>query len=131
MSKNIKTNLYTAFVLLIAFLTPVLVIPNINNPFFNSKGLLLFALAIGTLFAYILNSFKEKKWLLSANPLVLPLVLFGGSILLSALITHQYPYDQLVGWGGFFYFLRFFFNNPCSSSISSDACVILFAVRFT
>lgn len=102
MSKNIKTNLYTAFVLLIAFLTPVLVIPNINNPFFNSKGLLLFALAIGTLFAYILNSFKEKKWLLSANPLVLPLVLFGGSILLSALITHQYPYDQLVGWGGFF-----------------------------
>jgi tetratricopeptide (TPR) repeat protein len=102
MSKNTKTNLYTAFALVIAFLIPILVIPNINNLFFNSKGLLLFTLAIGTLFAYIFNSFKEKKWLLSSNPLVLPLILFGGSILLSTLVTHQYPYDQLVGWGGFF-----------------------------
>lgn len=102
MIKNTKPNLYTAFALLMAFLLPVLVIPTINNPFFNSKGLLLFSLAIGTLLAYIFNSFKEKKWLLNVNPLILPLVLFGGSILLSALITHQYPYDQLVGWGGFF-----------------------------
>lgn len=102
MSKNTKTNLYTAFVLLIAFLIPILVIPSINNPFFNSKGLLLFALAIGTLFTYIFNSFKEKKWLLSSNPLLLPLILFGGSILLSTLVTSQYPFDQLLGWGGFF-----------------------------
>lgn len=102
MSKNTKTNLYTAFALLIAFFIPILVIPTINNPFFNSKGLLLFILAIGTLFAYIFNSFKEKKWLLSSNPLLLPLILFAGSILLSTLVTHQYPFDQLVGWGGFF-----------------------------
>ncbi|NLG06725.1 MAG: tetratricopeptide repeat protein [Candidatus Pacebacteria bacterium] len=101
--KKNKPNLYTAFALLIAFLLPVLVIPTINNPFFNSKGLLLFVLVIGTLLAYIIASFKEKKWLLNSNPLVLPLVLFGGSILLSTLITHsEYPYDQLLGWGGFF-----------------------------
>ena len=100
--KKNKPSFYTVFALLMAFLLPVLVIPTINNPFFNSKGLLLFILAIGTLLAYIINSFKEKKWLLNSNPLVLPLILFGGSILLSALITHQYPYDQLLGWGGFF-----------------------------
>lgn len=102
MSKNNRFNLYTIFALLLAFLLPVLVIPTINNPFFNSKSLLLFVLAIGTLFAYIFNSFRDKKWLLNSNPLILPLILFGGSILLSALVTHQYPYDQLVGWGGFF-----------------------------
>ena len=101
--KKNKPNLYTAFVLLMAFLLPILVIPTINNPFFNSKGLLLFILAIGTLLTYIISSFKEKKWLLNSNPLVLPLILFGGSILLSTLITHpEYPYDQLLGWGGFF-----------------------------
>lgn len=102
MIKKNKPNFYTAFALLMAFLLPVLVIPTISNPFFNTKGLLLFSLAIGTLLAYIITSFKEKKWLLNSNPLILPLVLFGGSILLSALITHQYPYDQLLGWGGFF-----------------------------
>jgi tetratricopeptide (TPR) repeat protein len=102
MSKNTKTNLYTGFALIVAFLLPILVIPTINNPFFHSKGILLFALAIGTLLAYIFNSFKEKKWLLSSNPLVLPLVLFAASILLSTLVTQQYPFDQLVGWGGFF-----------------------------
>jgi tetratricopeptide (TPR) repeat protein len=102
MLKEKKINLYTMFALVLAFLLPILVIPSINNPFFNTKGLLLFLLAIGTVVSYIFQSFKEKKWLISSNPLVLPSILFGGSILLSSLVTHQYPFDQLVGWSGFF-----------------------------
>ncbi len=102
MFKNNKTNAFTLFALILAFLLPVLLIPSINNPFVSTKGILLFFLALGTLVTYIVQSFKEKKWLISSNPLVLPLVLFAGSILLSSLVTHQYPFDQLVGWGGFF-----------------------------
>jgi len=102
MFKNNKTNAFTLFALILAFLLPVLLIPSINNPFVSTKGTLLFFLALGTLVTYIVQSFKEKKWLISSNPLVLPLVLFAGSILLSSLVTHQYPFDQLVGWGGFF-----------------------------
>jgi len=102
MFKNNKTNAFTLFTLILVFLLPVFLIPSINNPFVNTKGILLFFLALGTLATYIVQSFKEKKWLISSNPLVLPLILFAGSILLSSLVTHQYPFDQLVGWGGFF-----------------------------
>lgn len=102
MFKNNKTNAFTLFALILAFLLPLLLIPSINNPFINTKGMLLFFLALGTLVTYIVQSFKEKKWLISSNPLVLPLIFFSGSILLSSLVTHQYPFDQLVGWGGFF-----------------------------
>ena len=102
MFKNNKTNAFTLFTLILAFLLPVFLIPSINNPFVNTKGILLFFLALGTLATYIVQSFKEKKWLIGSNPLVLPLIIFAGSILLSSLVTHQYPFDQLVGWGGFF-----------------------------
>jgi tetratricopeptide (TPR) repeat protein len=89
-------------ILLISFLLPIFVLPNINNPLLNSKGLLLFLLSFVTIIIYLLQSFKEKKWLISLNPLLFPSIIFGISVLLSALINHRYPFDQLVGWGGFF-----------------------------
>jgi len=102
MSKNNKPSLYTLIILVISFLLPVFVLPNINNPLLNSKGLLLFLLAFITVLAYLLQSFKDKKWLISLNPLLLPSIIFAISILLSTLINHRYPFDQLVSWGGFF-----------------------------
>lgn len=102
MPKKNSLNLYTVFSLAIAILLPTLIIPIMANPLVGSKSLLLFTLGFGTLLIYLFKSLSEKKWLFSAQPLVLPLILFGGSILLSSVVTHQYPFQQLVGWGGIF-----------------------------
>lgn len=102
MLKTNKPNLFVIFALLLAGLLPIFVLPNINNPLLNSKSLLLFILTFTTLFTYLLQSFKNKKWLISLNPLLAPALVFAAAILLSTLINHRYPFDQFMSWSGYF-----------------------------
>lgn len=102
MSKKDKTSPYVVLTLALALLLPIFVLPNINDPLLNSKSLLFFTLTFTTLFAYLLQSFKDKKWLISLNPLLIPSLVFGATILLSTLINHRYPFDQFMSWSGYF-----------------------------
>ena len=102
MPKKLQLNLPSLILIIISFLLPVFVLPMVSSPVANSKNLLFLAAALITLVSYLLISLKSKKWQLTLHPLIWPVLLFGLSILLSSLITHQYPSAQLMSWGGLF-----------------------------
>ena len=102
MPKKNGFNPLTVCLLVITLLLPLLIIPFINNPLIRSKGILVFLAAIITVFTYLIGSLKKKKWQFAVTPLVLPSILFGIAILLSSLITHQYPTGQFLGWSGIY-----------------------------
>ncbi len=77
-------------------------LPLTDNFIIESKTLLLFGFAgiVGLLFAF--NSMRKQAISFLWSPLSLPVMIFGGSMLASSLLTNSYPQESLLGMGGVF-----------------------------
>jgi len=98
--ENKLSTFFTWFMTAAAFLLPVFFIPYFINPFYNSKLLLVFLIAFVTVFVAIIQSFQKKSWQFIKTPFTLPLLAFAIAVILSSLVSHQYPSSQFLGLGG-------------------------------
>jgi tetratricopeptide (TPR) repeat protein len=81
-------------------LLPILIVP-LTNGFINGTKLYLLLLGVLlTALAFFFQSFKKNSWKLVLSPLTLPLVLFTLASLGGALLTQNYPVENLLGIGG-------------------------------
>lgn len=93
------SQIYTAILLGLLFLLPLLVIPFTNNFITHTKLILIFIGVFVTGGFFLYQAFKEKAWKFILSPLTLPLVLFGLASIGSALLTQNYPAKNLLGVG--------------------------------
>src|SRR3989338_9220415 len=99
---DIVTNI-SLLVFVVALAVLVLgLFPFTDNFIVQSKTYFLFIFAglVGLLFA--LKSMSKQAISLLWSPLSLPVLLFGGSMLASSLLTNSYPQESLLGMGGVF-----------------------------
>lgn len=82
------------------FLAPLLVIPFFANFMVTTKLLVLFVLALLLVGIFIWHTFQRRTLEIPRSPLVLAIILFGASSLLSSLFSSQYPVENLLGLGG-------------------------------
>lgn len=100
MKENKLSILLTWFLILMVFLLPVFFLPQLINPFYNSKLALAFLIAFISVFTFIFQSLKEKKWQFIQTPFTLPLLAFAVLVIISSLVSHQYSSGQFLGVGG-------------------------------
>jgi len=84
----------------IVLLLPVFFLPFIFNPLINSKLLLLLLLGFINALVFVIYSLKKRSWEIIKTPITLPLLGFALLILISSLVSHQYPSKQLLNLGG-------------------------------
>lgn len=84
----------------IVLLLPVFFLPFIFNPLTNSKLLLLLLLGFINALVFVIYSLKKRSWEIIKTPITLPLLGFALLILISSLVSHQYPSKQLLNLGG-------------------------------
>lgn len=101
-----KENKFTAFFTYLFAISvlalPLFFWPYIFNPIANSKSMLIFALALLTMLGFVINSLKQKSWQILKTPVFIPALIFAGLVIVSSLVSHQYPAKQLLGLGGGF-----------------------------
>ena len=100
MKENIFKTFFNWLVIATVALLPLLFIPYIVNPLVNSKLALFLSFAFINALAFIVYSLKKKSWEFINTPLTLPLVGFAILVIISSLVSHQYPSKQLLGMGG-------------------------------
>ena len=100
MKENKLNTFFTWFLLVAVFLLPVFFFPYLINPLVNSKLLLVFIVGFVSIFTFIAKSLQNKSWEFIKTPFTLPLIAFAGLVLVSSLVSHQYPSKQLLGLGG-------------------------------
>ncbi|HPS40582.1 MAG TPA: tetratricopeptide repeat protein [Candidatus Woesebacteria bacterium] len=98
--ENKLSTFFTWFATVATCLLPVFFVPYFINPFYNSKLLLVFLIAFVTVFAAIIQSFQKKSWQFIKTPLTFPVLGFAIAVILSSLVSHQYPSGQFLGIGG-------------------------------
>lgn len=81
-------------------LSTLLVLPITDNFVAHTKTYLLFMLAIFVGLLFLVKSLKRGSFDLILSPLIVPLLAFGGSTLLSTFATSTYPVENLLGFGG-------------------------------
>lgn len=84
----------------IVLLLPVFFLPFIFNPLINSKLLLLLLLGFINALFFVIYSLKKRSWEIIKTPITLPLLGFALLVLISSLVSHQYPSKQLLNLGG-------------------------------
>ncbi len=100
MKENKLNTFFTWFLIAAVFLLPVFFLPYLVNPLVNSKLLLIFLIAFVSIFVFIIQSLKNKSWEFIKTPFTLPIIGFAILIVISSLVSHQYPSKQLLGLGG-------------------------------
>jgi len=100
MKENKLNTLFGWFFLSIVFLLPIFFLPNLIIPFINSKLLLLFTFSLIVFFAFLVRTVRRKNFSLTKGPFFWPLLAFGLLVIISSLMSHQYPAKQLLGMGG-------------------------------
>lgn len=99
--KENRLNTFLTWSLVVAvFLLPTFFAPYFINPLINSKLLLVLVLALLVSATFIISSLQKKSWELIKTPFTLPLLGFALLVVVSSLISHQYPSKQLLGIGG-------------------------------
>ena len=78
------------------------VAPLTNNFIIDSKAYFFFFLTAVLLVVYLARSVQKRTLEMVWSPFSLPLLLFGGAILTSSLLTSSYPTESLLGFGGIF-----------------------------
>ena len=100
MKEKTFKNAFNNFLLIVAFLLPIFFVPYITNPLSKSKIFLTIFTAFVSVFAIIFLGFKKKKWQILLSPVTVATLIFAAFILISSLVSHQYPAKQLLGMGG-------------------------------
>lgn len=100
MKENKLSTSLTWLLILMVFLLPIFFLPQLINPFYNSKLIMAFLVAFISGFAFILQGLRNKNWRFIQTPLTLPLLGFAVLVVVSSLISHQYPGGQFLGMGG-------------------------------
>ncbi len=100
MIKNKLNIIFTWFLVAAGFLLPIFFFPYFINPLLNSKLLILLAIAIISVFAFVIKSLNNKNWELIKTPFTFPLIGFALIVIISSLVSNQYPIKQLIGYGG-------------------------------
>lgn len=100
MKENKLNTFFSWFLAAIAFLMPIFFLPYLVNPLVNSKLLLIFILAFASIFIFVATSFQKKSWDFIKTPFTLSLIGFAIFVIVSSLVSHQYPSKQLLGLGG-------------------------------
>lgn len=100
MKENRFKTFFNWLIIAIVALLPIFFVPYIINPLINSKLILLLSFAFINALAFIVYSLKKKSWEFIRTPLTLPLVGFAILVVISSLVSHQYPSKQLLGMGG-------------------------------
>ncbi|MBU1033396.1 hypothetical protein KKI22_00395 [Patescibacteria group bacterium] len=98
--ENKLSTFFTWFLIGSVFLLPIFFCPFIINPLINSKLLLVFLIAFVSVFVFIAQSIQKKSWEIIKTPFTLPLFAFALLVIISSLVSHQYPSKQLLGMGG-------------------------------
>ena len=99
--KENKLNTFLTWSLVTAvFLLPTFFFPYFINPLINSKLLLILVLALIISATFVISSLQKKSWELIKTPFTLPLLGFALLVVVSSLISHQYPSKQFLGMGG-------------------------------
>lgn len=76
--------------------------PLTNNFITDSKTYSFFFLTAALILVYLARSVQKRTLEMVWSPFTLPLLLFGGAILTSSLLTSSYPTESLLGFGGIF-----------------------------
>lgn len=100
MKENRLNTFFNWFVVAMVGLLPVFFVPYIINPLINSKLMLFLLVAFSCAFVFILYSLQKKSWEFIKTPLTFPLIGFALLVIISSLVSHQYPTKQLLGLGG-------------------------------
>lgn len=90
--------------LLLVFLTPLIFTSLTPNYFTTAKQALIVLVVAAFLAAEAVMIYSQKKFVLLRSSLILPLVLFGASLLLSLSLNREGRTESLVGYG-LLYFL--------------------------
>ena len=100
MKENRLNTFFNWLVITVVAFLPIFFIPYIINPLVNSKLILFLFFALINVLAFVVYSLKKKSWEFVKTPLTLPLLGFALLVIISSLVSHQYPNKQLVGLGG-------------------------------
>lgn len=102
MKENKLSAAFTWCLLILVFLLPIFFFPYLVNPIYNSKLALIFLLAFITVFVFLSQSLQKKRWQFIKTPITLPLLIFAALVIISSLVSHQYPSGQFLGVGGIY-----------------------------
>lgn len=100
MKENRLNTFFNWFNVAIVLLLPIFFLPFIFNPLINSKLLLLLLLGFVNASFFVIYSLKKRSWEIIKTPITLPLLGFALLVLVSSLVSHQYPSKQLLNLGG-------------------------------
>lgn len=100
MKENKLNTFFNWLIVAVAAFLPIFFVPYIINPLINSKLVLLLLFSFINAVAFIVYSLKKKSWEFIKTPLTLPLLGFALLVIISSLVSHQYPNKQLLGLGG-------------------------------
>ena len=100
MKENRLNTFFNWLMIIAAALSPVFFIPYVINPLINSKLILLLLTTIIGLSIFVFSSLQKKSWEIVRTPLTLPAIGFALLVIISSLVSHQYPSKQLLGLGG-------------------------------
>lgn len=81
-------------------LTPLLVVPFFTNFMVTSKLLVMFVMALLLIGVFVWQTLERRTFEIPRSPLVVALVFFGLSALVSSIIATQYPVENFLGLGG-------------------------------
>ncbi len=100
MKENRLNTFFNWLNIVVVVLLPIFFLPFIFNPLINSKLLLLLLLGFINALVYVIYSLQKKSWEIIKTPITLPLLGFALLVLVSSLVSHQYPSKQLLNLGG-------------------------------
>lgn len=98
--KDVFASVSLGVILSIIVFMSLLVVPLTDGFVSDTKYFLLFLAALVVGFLYVVKAFVRKGFQMVSSPVLLPTLLFGIVVAVSAVVAKPYPIEELMGAGG-------------------------------